>query len=258
MSDDYEDFGIIWRDVTRLAWTLRPGRDEIAKAIGGLIRDGYAYAYVLQATSQPPSPVKLESSDVEDLWYYATPKGLEQSKDETHWRELDSKIRSELPEWHLEIRNLHGDLLFEWDRRHGVLNLKDVDLREANMRELDLTGITLDGNNMAGADLRHARLYWAALFNVNLEGANLESANLQGTSLNGINFRRANLRNANIGVDDFGWSSFIFAVDSREADLTGVILKRAQADSDTKFPEGFDTAAHGMGDRYTWQTPAPP
>ena len=255
MSDDYEDFGIIWKYVTRLAWTLRPGRDEIAKAIGDLIRDGYAYAYDLQATSQPPSPVKFESSFVENLWYYATPKGLEQSKDEKHWRELDSKIRSELPEWHLEIRNLHGDLLFEWERKRGVLNLKGVDLREANMRELDLTGATLDGNNMAGADLRRARLYWADLCNLNLEGANLESANLQGTSLNGINFRRANLRNANIGVDDFGWSSSIFGVDFREADLTGTILERAQFDSETKFPEGFDPSAHGV-DR--WQTPAPP
>jgi hypothetical protein len=252
MSDDYEDFGIIWRDVTRLAWTLRPGRDEIATAIGDLIRDGYAYAYDLQATSQPPSPVRFEISDVEDFWYYATPKGLEQSKDEEHWRELDSKIRSELPGWHMEIRNLHGDLLFEWERSRGVLDLKDVDLGEANMRELDLTGITLDGNNMAGADLRHARLYWAALSNVNLERANLEGVNMQGTSLNGINFRRANLRNANIGVDDFGWSSFIFAVDFREADLTGAILKRAQADSETKFPEGFDPAAHDMGDRHRW------
>ena len=127
-SDDYEDFGIIWKDVTRLAWMLRPVRDEIAQAIGDLIRDRYAYAYDLQATSQAPSPVTFETSDVEDLWYYATPKGLEQSKDEKHWRERDSKIRSE---WHMEIRNLHGDLHFEWDRSRGVLDLKDVDLREA-------------------------------------------------------------------------------------------------------------------------------
>ena len=84
---------------------------------------------------------------------------------------------------------------------------------------------------------------------------NLEGANLQGISLNGINFRRANPRKANIGVDGFGWSSSIFGVDFREAGLTGAILKRAQFDSETKFPEGFDPAAHGM-DR--WQTPAPP
>ena len=50
------------------------------------------------------------------------------AQDEKHWRELDSKIRSE---WHMEIRNLHGDLHFEWDRSRGVLDLKDVDLREA-------------------------------------------------------------------------------------------------------------------------------
>jgi len=253
ICDDYENLPIIWKGVTQFAWALRPVQREIEKAIEELIRDGCAHAYDLEPTPDPPSPVRFEMSEIEDLWYYATPKGLEQNEDEKLWREVESRISvtADLVGWK-EIRNLRGELLFQLEKKPGMPDFKNVDLREANMRGLDVTGIPLDYCNLAGADLQSARLYWSVLLGANLEGANLEGTNLKGANLNSANCRHANLRNADIGQDDLGGASMIYGADFTDANLSGTIFENALYDAETKFPAGFAPPARR---RYDWRAP---
>jgi hypothetical protein len=66
-------------------------------------------------------------SHIEDLWYYATAKGLEQAKDQELWWEKESRITvtAELVGWQ-EIRSLGGDVLFQLQSRRGIPALKNL------------------------------------------------------------------------------------------------------------------------------------
>jgi hypothetical protein len=76
IADDYEEFGKIFDDVS--AWLTERGtsttRMATRQALGGLIREGYAQAYVLAAERSDAQPVFLES-DLKELWFYVTPDG---------------------------------------------------------------------------------------------------------------------------------------------------------------------------------------
>jgi hypothetical protein len=63
IADDYEEFGKIFDDVS--AWLTERGtsttRMATRQALEGLIREGYAQAYVLAAERSDAQPVFLES-----------------------------------------------------------------------------------------------------------------------------------------------------------------------------------------------------
>ncbi len=97
----------------------------------------------------------------------------------------------------------------------GDKNLFGARLSGANLRGADLSDAYLSGADLrraylSGADLRRADLIWADLSDADLSGANLSDARLIGANLS-------------------------------DARLIGAI-----ADSETKFPEGFDAVGAGV------------
>ena len=94
------------------------------------------------------------------------------------------------------------------------------DLSRALIGDKDLSGADLSGADLSGAYLSGAYLRGADLIGANLRGAYLRDADLIGANLRGAYLRGANLRDAR---------------------LIGAI-----ADSETKFPEGFDAVGAGV------------
>ena len=78
MADDYESLEIILDSVSTLAkedGVSAFDEQEIRAEIAGLIRDGYAKAYILSST--PPHAVSTEYVDSRagELWFMLTPLG---------------------------------------------------------------------------------------------------------------------------------------------------------------------------------------
>lgn len=120
----------------------------------------------------------------------------------------------------------------------------------------DLTGVDLRGADLRGADLNYASLSRANLSGTDLSdgsllGADLRQADLTGATLAGTFLRQADLRGA--VLRDCRLSGKIpFKVQHARlegADLTGATIEMDQFqvcyDHLTKWPEGFDPAAHG-------------
>jgi hypothetical protein len=93
------------------------------------------------------------------------------------------------------------------------------------LRGAYLTGADLSGRDLRRADLRGARLAGASLRGADLLGACLRGADLAGTDLSGATLN--------------------------DADLTG-----ARPDTATRWPDGFDLAAHRA--RWAAAHPEPP
>ena len=89
----------------------------------------------------------------------------------------------------------------------------------------DLSRALIGDKDLIGADLSRADLSGAYLRRANLSGANLSGANLRRAYLSRANLSGANLSGANLS----------------DARLIGAI-----ADSETKFPEGFDAVGAGV------------
>ena len=94
------------------------------------------------------------------------------------------------------------------------------DLSRALIGDKDLIGADLSRADLSGAYLRRANLSDADLSGAYLRRAYLSRANLSGANLSGANLSGANLSDAR---------------------LIGAI-----ADSETKFPEGFDAVGAGV------------
>ena len=99
------------------------------------------------------------------------------------------------------------------------------DLSRALIGDKDLNEADLIGANLSGANLSRANLSGADLSRANLSRADLRRADLIGADLSGADLSRAYL-------------SMAYLSDAR---LIGAI-----ADSETKFPEGFDAVGAGV------------
>jgi hypothetical protein len=88
ISDDYESLEIVlelinkgkddedWGPETWQAKKAIPvSRAEVIKALRELTREGYAQAYMLDTKEPYAQPVEFRQSEVDDLWFYLTPKG---------------------------------------------------------------------------------------------------------------------------------------------------------------------------------------
>lgn len=124
----------------------------------------------------------------------------------------------------LERAALHG-------RNFAGANLRHANLRTANLTEADLSRTDLTGAYLTGSQLARARLPGANLTGARLEGVNLSGADLSGANLANANFSDAQLDDANL----------------ERANLTGAILERASFNRGTRWPSGFNPAAHGAG-----------
>jgi hypothetical protein len=77
ISDDYEEFERIFRDVTEgtVACGKDASRSETQQALEELVRGGYAQAYLLEPRAKQAKAVNYSSADLYRLWFYVTPSG---------------------------------------------------------------------------------------------------------------------------------------------------------------------------------------
>jgi hypothetical protein len=102
------------------------------------------------------------------------------------------------------------------------VNFSGVLMRYANLARARLVDAHLDGGDLKGSDLRQANAAGVHLAGTGLENVLLAGADLRGADLSGADVRGADLR----------------AVNLDQATLTG-----CRADTDTKWPPGWDDAA---------------
>ena len=86
IADDYESLEIIlesineWKEDRDLeSWPARRAvpvsRAEVIEALRELSREGYAQTYILDTKEPYAQPVEFREDQVDDLWFYVTPKG---------------------------------------------------------------------------------------------------------------------------------------------------------------------------------------
>jgi uncharacterized protein YjbI with pentapeptide repeats len=122
--------------------------------------------------------------------------------------------------------------------------LSGASLWAADLVEADLTGARLDGADMLGAglvgadlsraSLRQADMKKTSLIRARLTGADLDGANLTDADLTQADLRHARLTGANLRGADF-----------TGAKLAGASLRGAFFSRETRWPAGFNPAAHG-------------
>lgn len=86
MADDYESLETIllslneWGDSSDLeAWpaarAIPVSRAEVIRALRELTDEGYAQSYILDTKEPFAKPVEFQKEQVDDLWFYVSPKG---------------------------------------------------------------------------------------------------------------------------------------------------------------------------------------
>jgi uncharacterized protein YjbI with pentapeptide repeats/ketosteroid isomerase-like protein len=148
----------------------------------------------------------------------------------------------------LDNANLQGAIL-ERAVLHGA-SLREADLKNADLRRADLRGADLGGSALSSADLSGAIYDDSTVFPDYFRkddcglvflgpGAVLPKMDLQGFDFKGEDVSGANLSYADLrGADLRG-------TDLTDADLSGVRLRRALYDNNTKFPRAFRPDARG-------------
>lgn len=109
--------------------------------------------------------------------------------------------------------------------------LRGANLRSANLTQANLTGADLAGARLTGAQLAGARLARADLSRTEMDGVDLTGADLAGANMANASLANSQLTDANL----------------QGANLTGVNLQGAFFNRKTRWPAGFDPAAHGAG-----------
>ncbi len=104
----------------------------------------------------------------------------------------------------------------------------------------DFSVTDLTGADFAGADLEGANFYVA-----NLEGADFSGANLAGADFLRANLEGANLAGANLAGANLDWA-ILWGTDLTGANMAEARLHEATADTDTRWPDGFDPVAAGV------------
>jgi uncharacterized protein YjbI with pentapeptide repeats len=142
------------------------------------------------------------------------------------------------------------------DGERDRLDLKGADLRFLDMRDSHLERANLWQAHLERGTLIGAHLEGADLMGAHLEGALLLGAHLGGAALNGAHLEGAVLRNAHLEGAFFVNGAHLEGTDLREAHLEGAFLDGAHlegadlegsvADSQTRWPEGFDPAKAGV------------
>ena len=145
----------------------------------------------------------------------------------------------------LTVKDRDGKFLFEVE---GVNFLDCCDLKRADFSGQELEGVCISDSDLREADFTGADMYWASAFRANLGGAILQNAQLNGANLEEASFRGADLRGAYISFDNLGGPATLEGADLTDALLDGADLKGCEYSDSTRFPDGFDPAAHGL----TW------
>jgi hypothetical protein len=77
MADDYEDFETVHQEVSKQGAESgsNVGRQETARLLGELIREGLAEAYVLSANPPYSQVAEYSPEKTSELWFYLSPRG---------------------------------------------------------------------------------------------------------------------------------------------------------------------------------------
>ena len=89
ISDDYENLEIVLEMINKgkddedwgpESWQAKKAipvsRAEIIEALRELTREGYAQTYMFDTNDQDFHAIEYREADVDDHWFYATPKGI--------------------------------------------------------------------------------------------------------------------------------------------------------------------------------------
>ena len=106
----------------------------------------------------------------------------------------------------------------------GSATLDRANAVGSSFRGADLAGATLIRADLTGADLTGARLNGATFYGANLTGARFG----QDVQVDGVDFREANLNGADL---------------SGVTNLDRADMENVRFNSETRFPDGFDTSA---------------
>ncbi len=120
-----------------------------------------------------------------------------------------------------------------------------VYLGSTNLIRANLRGARFAGNNMAEAHLEIAQLSAADLRQASLFRAQLVGAYLFGADLRGAELDEADLRLADLSGADLRGATLARS-DLRQANLDGARLRAALADTQTRWPAGFDPVGAGV------------
>ena len=123
-----------------------------------------------------------------------------------------------------------GDLVSLDGKNLVDMDLSGCDLAGASLREAHGVDLELIESNLSYADFEAADLASAEFFDANLFSANLGSTDLRGAGLHGANLREADLRGADLSG----------------ADVSAANFELAWANSNTKWPSGFDPNEAGV------------
>ncbi|MGV3721991.1 MAG: pentapeptide repeat-containing protein [Actinomycetota bacterium] len=166
----------------------------------------------------------------------------------------------------LGLAPLYGALYWERRRRPAVLHFWDdgsghrltvrrlrtgevlarflaPTLAGAALPDVQWAHADLENVNLGGADLQRAVLCGANLSAANLRRANLNGADLSHATLLGVHLEGADLRSADLRGADFVGRGAIRVLWSEELD--SALLSGARYSAATRWPWGFDPAAHG-------------
>lgn len=122
------------------------------------------------------------------------------------------------------------------------IDLRDLDLSGFYLAGKDFSGARFDGSNLSEANLSGANLSWASL-----AGANLRGAKLSKTSLKPSEYLKPNV----------GLKPGAIAPGGKtlgDAQTQSIIIRGAEYDASTKWPEGFDPNKGGA--KFVEDTPS--
>jgi hypothetical protein len=130
-------------------------------------------------------------------------------------------------------------------------NLSGMRLSDSNLETADLSRTNLKNANLSWSRLGAALVRETDLRGANLKSANLERARLTDARLDGADLSRANLDRASIDEETsltgakLDEASF-FGAEIHAKSFLRASLVNARYSADTRFPQGFDPAEHGM------------
>ncbi len=141
-----------------------------------------------------------------------------------------------------EIKNLDGEIIFNYDEDDERWIWGKYDLTGANLEKANLQGVIWLDVILRKANLRNADFYWGSLFTSDLSEADCEGTRFSGTNLEDVNFTRANLRKTIFGRDNLGGHTDLRGANFSETSIEEAIFEHDGAiyNGDTIFPANFD------------------
>lgn len=145
----------------------------------------------------------------------------------------------------IEIKNARGEVIFVYHKSDGNV-FDDADLSGANLAGAVLEGAWFNDATLSGANLEGANLYWAIFFRATIRNANLRNSLLAGCDFKEADLEGTDLSHANLGSDNLGGATQLQGANLTDCKVGGTNFDRAEYDTKTRFPFGFDPEKHNM------------